>query len=181
MRIWGYRSSMLGLMLGWLLAGMSLAQDTNFPVGPQYLITSSAPLLLHPIATPSLSFGSGLTQPQVTEVAAQPPSNVSETTYNAASAILDAEKQMALVSIYYGWPTPSVVELSFHEAAEAETASIPASIFESGVVEFTSAQALRERGYGVTVAEAAARSKSHKGSARHVYTNDDVERMRPRD
>jgi hypothetical protein len=179
MRIWG--ALCLTFVLLFTLAELSSAQDTNFPVGPQYLITSGAPLLQRPIATPSMSFDSGLTQPQVTEVAAQPTSNVSETTYDAVSAILDAEKQMALVSIYYGYPTPSVVELAFSEAGEEETVSMPASIFESGVVELTSAQALRERGYGVTVAEAAARSWSHKSSERHVYTNDDVERMRPRD
>ena len=36
--------------------GISTAQDTNFPVGPQYLITTDSPLFLRPIATPSLSF-----------------------------------------------------------------------------------------------------------------------------
>ena len=44
-----------------VLAGISFAQDTNFSAGPQYLITGGAsPLLLQSIATPSLSFGSGL-------------------------------------------------------------------------------------------------------------------------
>ena len=37
------------------LAGISAAQDTNFPVGPQYLITGDSPMFLHPIATPTLS------------------------------------------------------------------------------------------------------------------------------
>jgi len=37
------------------LAGVSAAQDTNFPVGPQYLITTDSTLFLRPIATPSLS------------------------------------------------------------------------------------------------------------------------------
>ncbi len=42
------------------LSGISIAQDTNFPVGPQYLITTTSPLLLHSIATPSLSLGQAL-------------------------------------------------------------------------------------------------------------------------
>lgn len=41
-----------------VLSGISAAQDTNFPVGPQYLITYGNPLFLHPIETPSLSLSS---------------------------------------------------------------------------------------------------------------------------
>jgi len=37
--------------------GYALAQDTNFPAGPQYLITNGSPITLRPIATPSLSLG----------------------------------------------------------------------------------------------------------------------------
>lgn len=40
-----------------VLAGVAFAQDTNFPVGPQYLITSGSSMLMHPIATPTLSLG----------------------------------------------------------------------------------------------------------------------------
>jgi hypothetical protein len=43
------------------LVGFSLAQDTNFSAGPQYLVTTGSPMLLRPIATPSLSLGE--TQP----------------------------------------------------------------------------------------------------------------------
>jgi len=39
------------------LVGLSFAQDTNFSAGPQYLVTTSSPMLLHAIATPSLSLG----------------------------------------------------------------------------------------------------------------------------
>jgi hypothetical protein len=37
-----------------LLTAVSAAQETNFSVGPQYLMTSGSPLLAQPIATPSL-------------------------------------------------------------------------------------------------------------------------------
>jgi len=40
-----------------VLAGICFAQETNFPVGPQYLITNGTPLTIRPIATPSLSLG----------------------------------------------------------------------------------------------------------------------------
>lgn len=38
-----------------VLAVLSFSQETNFPVGPQYLITNGSPITLRPIATPSLS------------------------------------------------------------------------------------------------------------------------------
>lgn len=40
-----------------VLTGICFAQETNFPVGPQYLITNGTPLTIRPIATPSLSLG----------------------------------------------------------------------------------------------------------------------------
>jgi len=45
------------LLLPLALVGISLAQETNFSVGPQYLVTSGSTMLLRPIATPSLSLG----------------------------------------------------------------------------------------------------------------------------
>jgi hypothetical protein len=68
-----------------VLAGMSFAQDTNFSAGPQYLITNGSPLLLQPIATPSLSFGSGLSDPYVSSTELAPShilSPVAETATN---------------------------------------------------------------------------------------------------
>ena len=41
------------------LAGVSAAQETNFPIGPQYLVTVEDTMLLRPIATPSLSLSGG--------------------------------------------------------------------------------------------------------------------------
>ena len=37
--------------------GFAFAQETNFAVGPQYLITTGSSMTLRPIATPSLSLG----------------------------------------------------------------------------------------------------------------------------
>lgn len=47
------------LVLLLVLAGISAAQETNFSVGPQYLVTVENTMLLRPIATPSLSLGEG--------------------------------------------------------------------------------------------------------------------------
>ena len=46
----------------WLfvLAGISAAQDMNFAVGPQYLMTSGSPMFARPIATPTLSLDAPL-------------------------------------------------------------------------------------------------------------------------
>jgi hypothetical protein len=41
------------------LAGVSAAQETNFPIGPQYLVTVEDTMLLRPITTPSLSLSGG--------------------------------------------------------------------------------------------------------------------------
>jgi hypothetical protein len=42
-----------------VLGGISFAQETNFPVGPQYLATTGNPMLLRSIATPSMSLSGG--------------------------------------------------------------------------------------------------------------------------
>ena len=42
------------------LAATAAAQETNFSVGPQYLMISGSPSFARPIATPSLSFDTGL-------------------------------------------------------------------------------------------------------------------------
>lgn len=54
----------LSLVLFFLsLAGFSVAQDTTFAQGPQYLVGSGSPMFLHPIATPTLSFSSAISDP----------------------------------------------------------------------------------------------------------------------
>jgi hypothetical protein len=68
-----------------VLVGLSFAQETNFSIGPQYLITNGSPLLLQPIATPSLSFGPGLSDPYASSTELAPShilSPVAETATN---------------------------------------------------------------------------------------------------
>lgn len=160
-----------------LAVGGCAAQDTNFSVGPQYLMTSGSPLFARPIATPSLSFETAMPQAGPIEATAEP---APAPQVEVISALLDAQRQMALMSIYYGIPTMNVIEISFREPAGEETLqpALPVSITESGVTELTDAEALRQRGYGVTLPEAAQQWNSGKRAAPHVYTNSDVERLR---
>ena len=159
-----------------VLAGTCSAQDTNFPVGPQYLMTFDAPMFARPIATPSLSFETTLPEAGTLAPAA---AEVPTEQYQLISQILELQRQQYLPSVYWGEPLVSVVEINFREATEEETSpALPASITESGVIAVTDAQSLRERGYGVTLPEAAQHWKSRKSATPRVYTNSDIERLR---
>jgi hypothetical protein len=177
------------LCLLFLVCGICLAQspdydlnrDTNFSVGPQYLVTSGSPTFLRPIATPSLSFSSApATAPE------------DETESAAAKEGLPAPPFTQfpdLLSVYYGAPPQSQPKAS--AAAEEQTgrvseiemsattppSSLPASIVNVGVTEMLDAQSLRERGYGVALADVALYWKAHKPHAPRLYTNADVERL----
>ncbi len=150
------------------LAGIAAAQDTNFPAGPQYLITSGSLMFLHSIATPSLSLEPSLPEmqslPQIGPAVEEQP----------IVANPELPRGANLFPIYYGSPiTTSVVEITSAELPP----ELPASITDGGVTGLTSAQSLRERGYGVPLGETAAFWKAHKHPAAHVYTNADVQRL----
>jgi hypothetical protein len=161
------------------LTGYSIAQDTSFAAGPQYLLTGS-PLLARSIATPTLSLDAPL--PPVSSTSIISPEAVTGVRYTTNPLL---EHQADLIPIYYGLPNyyaasaPSVVEISFPEGSAESSAALPVSIVESGVTELVDAQALRVRGHGVTVAEAAAYWKAHKLPAKHNLTNEDVKRLHP--
>ena len=181
--------------------GAAFAQDTNFASGPQYLMNQTSgyassysaisgsqqygpinygpadygsTFFLRPISTPSLSFST-------------PPLEVGAS--NATGALIaGAENQVVLppqaialpkfdlFPILYGQPAAQRIEISFSESSEASP--LPSSIAEDGVVQMTTLHALQQRGYGVTVAQAAAYSKARAAHATRVYTNADIERLR---
>ncbi|HYM74630.1 MAG TPA: hypothetical protein VE377_01525 [Candidatus Dormibacteraeota bacterium] len=153
-----------------VLSAVSLAQDTNFPVGPQYLITTGSTLFLHPIATPSLSLSEGL--PAVTAPAEPAPAPSTSPSAVQTPSLTDFSR------IYWGSgnaPEPTS-EIEINSAALPR--NLPASLFDSGVTGMTDASSLRQRGYGVTLGEVAVYWKSHKRQAPRVFTNADVVRLR---
>ena len=153
--------------------GVAAAQDTNFPTGPQYLLIGS-PLFARPISTPTLSLAQMDAPLEVG--ASNATANLVPGADNETFAVLPQPFQPPnLLPIYYGVPETNVIEISFRE--NEEETELPASILGTGTVDTTTAQALRERGYGVTLGEAAAFSKSHIRKSRRVYTNQDIERL----
>jgi len=159
---------LLGMLIVLPASGRTFSQDTNFASGPQYLLNGSA-LFAHSISTPTLS----LRGPRLEAGASDA----------SADLVAGAENQTPaprppstpnLFPIYYGRPQSSVIEISF---SEESFKPVPERILDSGVWQITSAQALSARGYGVTLAEAAARSKAQRRPAPRVFTNEDIERL----
>ena len=149
------------------MAGINAAQDTNFPVGPQYLMTSGSPMFAQPIATPSLSLEAPLPPiPSIPEVG----SVIGNQPFIANPEL---RHEADLFPIYYGYSMTNVVELTSAES----TRELPESIIDVGVVRMMNVQSLRNWGYGVPLGEAAAFWKAHKPHATRVYTNADVERL----
>lgn len=150
-----------------LLAGICVAQSTNFPAGPQYLITSDSPYFLHSIATPSLSLQAPLPEfqplPQIGPAVESEP----------IAANAGGPQEPNLFPIYYGSHEATVIEISSAEPPR----ELPASILDNGVTGVTDVQSLRERGYGVSIGDTASFWKARKPHAPRVYTNADIQRL----
>ena len=170
------------------LAGISAAQDSNFSVGPQYLMNYGSPMFLRPIATPSLSLSAPLaplaptSSPESETVAASGTSSASTGTSagSATGPAFGSQSESDLARIYWGGPemTEASAETNVVEISGTATASnLPASIVNVGVQEMVDAKSLGERGYGVTVSEMSSFWKTHKRPATRHYTNRDIERL----
>jgi hypothetical protein len=160
-------ASLLCLLLA--LTGISAAQSTNFSVGPQYLMTSGSPQFAQPIATPSLALEAPL--PAIPSLPQIGPTVENE----PFIANPELRRQADLFPVYYGSSATSIVEITSAEPSR----ELPASILDTGVTGVTTVQSLRQRGYGVSVGEAAAFWKAHKPHASRHYTNADVQRLHP--
>jgi hypothetical protein len=148
------------------LVSISAAQDTNFPVGPQYLLTGS-PLLARSIATPTMSLDIPLPPlPELPEVGPK----VQDQPFIPNPI---TELGPDLFPVYYGYPMPPVVIVVSEEAP----GEVPASLLDSGVVNIIDAQSAGQYGNGITLGEVANFWKTHKPHAPRVYTNADVERL----
>ena len=141
------------------------SSETNFPVGPQYLITNGTPEFLHSIATPSLSFNPPLAPPPVVEA---------ETgTIEPSTPPPVIDTQSALPEILWGEPKSSTIEI----AATSTAVNTPPSLFDAGVTGFFNSQSLHGRDLGMSLADAAAYWKAHKVVVSRLYTNADIERL----
>lgn len=157
------------LLLPVIFVGISFAQSTDFSVGPQYLITSPEPQFLRPIATPSMSLNSPLKPlPEL-------PSIGPTVTNQPYTSNPELQHQADLFPIYYGYAPLVQVELS----STTPTRELPSSINNTGYLNVPSVQSLRSMGVGLTLAQAAAYSKAHKKPTTHVYTNEDLQRLKP--
>ncbi len=76
------------------LIAISFAQETNFSLGPQYLVTNGSPQTLRPIATPSLSLGEA--QPSVANV------TPTETLAEQSPSISSGPSDTFLGGVYWG-------------------------------------------------------------------------------
>jgi hypothetical protein len=161
-----------------LTQGLALSQDTNFATGPQYLMNYGSPLLAHSISTPSMSLAGP--PPEVGASDATGVLVAGAADQNVESPSPDALPKINLFPIFYGGPPVSEdSQISFSYPAEPSSlpAEIPPSISDNGVSQMTTAQELRERGYGITLAEAAAVGKTQAKPANHIYSNDDITRL----
>lgn len=166
------------LLLLLVALGAAAGQDTNFSTGPQYLMNHGSPLFLHTIATPSLSWQNS----PLEAGASNATSGLSAGADNYTGDTLPEPVRPAdLFPTYYGVPQVSVIEVSLlgDQAESPNQGRLPASILEAGTWQMTTAQALRERGYGLGLVEAAAYWKTHVRRATRAYGNSDIERLHP--
>ena len=155
--------------------GMAFGQDTNFPNGPQYLMNGS-PMFARSISTPSMS----LAGPAL-EVGADNATGVMIAGADNQTVLPPAAVTLPRVDffpVYYGTSPASVVEVSLAE--DFSGSELPASILDNGVEQVTTVQLLRERGYGVNLAEAAQYGRAHSRHATRMFTNADIDRLHDR-
>jgi hypothetical protein len=167
-----FLSQILSLIV---LTAVAFGQDTNFPTGPQYLMNYGLPLFARSIATPSLSLSGPPLEVGASIATAGLSAGAENQTRTAASLV--SRPAADLFSLYYGVTPVRSIEINLREVAGSSD-ELPASIQDTGVDELSSPDALRERGYGLTLSEAAAQAKAHMRHAVRVYTNADIDRLR---
>jgi hypothetical protein len=160
--------------------GMASGQDTNFPTGPQHLVSAGSPLFARPISTPTMSLtgpppevgasdATGVLTPGAEDQTVVPPQAVSEPATD-------------LFPVHYGEGRVSARSVAFQDASIEPSSPmvLPTNILDTGVEQTTTVQVLQERGYGVSLPQAAAQMKARLRPAGRVYTNADIDRLRGR-
>jgi hypothetical protein len=157
-----------------LLTTFVFAQDTNFATGPQYLMNYGSPLFAQSIATPSMSLSAPPLQVGADLATFGLTAGAENQTLPASS--ISAQPIVDFFPIYYGVVAEQAIDISFRETSLSPD-QLPASIQDSGVWELTTPKALLDRGYGLTLGDAAAQSKSRLRHAPRTYTNADIDRL----
>ena len=168
------RGSFNCLLFVLLLFPAAFAQDTNFATGPQYLMTHGSSMFARPISTPTIT----LSGPAL-EVGADSATGILRAGADSQTVLPPLAVALPRIdwfTIYYGVKPASVIEITSPQATESAVNNIPGSIVDTGVGQVTTPQALRERGYGIPLAEAASYARM-RGHATHTYTNADIERL----
>jgi hypothetical protein len=178
------------------LAGTNVAQSTNFPTGPQYLVNGS-PMFLRSIATPTLSLSTPLASPTASESEPHPQTppaaglpqqadlsriywGGSETADKSTGPIRGSATEASSENMSGGGSKEDGKDVSEINITSAlPSSAVPPSILDTGVTGMTNAQSLRVRGFGVPLGDAASFWKTHKPHASRVYTNADIRRLRP--
>jgi hypothetical protein len=159
-------------------AGIAFGQDTNFSSGPQYLLNpdgmkNGSVLFARPISTPSMSLAEPLLEVGASNATGALIAGAGN--QNVGPPTPDALLKTDLFPIFYGARPASIIEIGI--TSESSTNQLPPSILDTGVWQITTAKALRERGYGLTLAEGAAIGKAQTRHANRVYTNSDIDRL----
>ncbi|HTC49418.1 MAG TPA: hypothetical protein VK722_19005 [Candidatus Aquilonibacter sp.] len=158
------------------ILGAAFGQETNFARGPQYLMNSGSSLFARSISTPSTSLSGPPLEVGASTATAGLTAGADDRDVSVSTP--DALPHVNFSSIYYGTNQAvpaSVIEIS--SSVGTSHTELPASILDTGVLQITTAQTLRLRGYGVTLGEAAAYDRAHAVRAKRVYTNADIERL----
>ena len=159
-----YRGSALcAVICGIGLLASAQNRETNFPVGPQYLVTTPSTLFLQPIATPSASPAQmlGMVSPQTGQ--AEP------ITINGQPANLPA--------IFWGWNSPGQTAV-WGVFSPAVFSGLPADFIDLGVGAIVTDEWFREFQRNNSVAEASRYWRTNTNRAARRYTNADIERLR---
>jgi hypothetical protein len=159
-----YRFSFLcTLVLEVTLLVSAQSRETDFPLGPRYLVTTPSTLFLQPIATPSMSATQmfGMVSPQTGQ--AEP------ITINGEPANLPA--------IFWGWTSPGQTTI-WAVYSSALATGLPAGFVDVGVSAIVTAEWFEEHQRNSNVAEASRYWKTHTNRATHLYTNADIDRLR---
>src|SRR5215471_5141751 len=141
-----------------LLAAQS--RETDFPVGPQYLVTTQSTLFLQPIATPSASASQmlGMVSPQTGQ----------------AEPITIQGEPANLPAIYWGWTSPGQTTV-WTVLSPAVSSGLPTDFIDLGVSAIVTDEWLREFQRNNNLAEASRYWRTNTNRAAHVYTNADID------